>query len=263
MFRSGLLTARDAAALDGAVELAERTHRTLMRLELAFRDEFPARLTAWDAATQRASWTEESWDRNGQRYIRPAGRTGTPTFMPAVPVGNGLMPPDAFPVQVWLRRRDVATEAATGTYIGPVYEFDWVCACAGSGSGSGSGSGGGQLTGCCPGAIPPTLTATFDVTSGSYAGMDGQSMTLTYSGGQWVGSATFTGILWTVRLSCDGTTWKSHIFSDDNNCIPEASPIEDVTRLSCSPLHLLSATYIIPPSCPTGGSSGFQATFTE
>ena len=255
----GFLTASEAAVLSEAVALAERTHRALMDLPVEkMTDEFPARLTSWDSGTQRAAWTEEAFDASGQRYVKPEGRTGTTAWMPAVPVGNGLMPPDAFPVQVWLRRRDV-----TDT-LGPVYEFDWVCACAGSGSGTGSGSGNGDiLTSCCAGALPHTLTATFTQTAGAACALDGQTATLTYfTSSTWRGSVTAAGHTWTTDFTCQAAgNWSLNMTASGG---VTACDMVDTggTTVSCSPLQVTFSASTAA-GCTNCVSGTFTITVTE
>ena len=68
-FSPGFLTSAGADALSAAVVQAQVTAREIDRLENEYRDELPARLTAWDSATQSASWTEEAYDATGARYV--------------------------------------------------------------------------------------------------------------------------------------------------------------------------------------------------
>jgi hypothetical protein len=119
----GFLTPHGAAALQAGLEQAEETRRDLERDPRDWDDEFPAKITAWDETEGRASWTRQTYDSDGRRIDDPLGVTGSPSYMPAYPVGNGLMPPPSFPVEVWMRRRVV------NATLGPVYEFDWQCAC--------------------------------------------------------------------------------------------------------------------------------------
>jgi hypothetical protein len=126
-----ILTSTGAAVLQGGLEEAERTRRDLDRLLIGLPREFPAKLTAYDSATGRWSWTLQAYDRDGRRRDAYATVTGSPTYAPAYAVGNGIAPPPAWPVEVWLRFR-VRIDG-----IGPVYEFDWQCACDGGYSGSG------------------------------------------------------------------------------------------------------------------------------
>ena len=206
--------------------------------------EVPAKLTAWDAGTQRATWVERDWDANGLRKDKLRGLFGNATTSPAVPVGNGLMPPDSFPVDVILRRRC----AVKG--LGVVYEFDWVCACAGAGSG-GTGSGAdGILTACCGGALPRPLHGTFAVTAGTCTGYGGASVVLTWTDG--IGptgssppTSTAGGWRGTVSLNGHDTTWS--VFCVAGGFEVEATSAGGCTwtltgstaLFSCAPLHVL------------------------
>lgn len=123
---------RVSAALQTGLLEVERTRQDLSRLFRNLPREFPAKITAYDSATGFCSWSLQEYDRDGRRRDAYDAVTGSPTYAPAAPVGNGIMPPPAFPVEVWLRWR-----CETDTR-GPVYEFDWQCACDGGYSGSGS-----------------------------------------------------------------------------------------------------------------------------
>lgn len=147
----GLLTPQSAAALQVGAGQAEQDRQAIAKWLDSMPMEFPAKLTAYDQATGRCSWTMQMYDEVGRRMDHHNGVTGTVEYMPAYPVGNGVMPPtdpdgsgsgSAFPIDVWMRLRII-----TAT-LGPVYEFDWQCACDfgyyPSGSGfvaSGSGVG--------------------------------------------------------------------------------------------------------------------------
>ncbi len=221
-------------------------------------EEVPAKLTAWDAGTQRATWAERDWDANGLRKDKLRGLFGNATFCPAKPVGNGLMPPDSFPVDVILRRRC----AVKG--LGVVYEFDWVCACAGAGSGTGSGTQ-GVLTGCCPGAIPRTLTFTIHLTSGTCAGLDGATVTVTTVGniGIWTNGAgtVIGGSTWLANLNCDASGWHVNFTTGEVGC-SNNNPV-DAAIVSCAPLHLTAAGFSTGVGCPTCPSITYDVTVTE
>lgn len=259
MISPGFLTAADARRIAEAVDQAERTARALDNLLEQWVDEFPARITAWDATTQRASWTEEDFDQYGQRYVKPGGRTGDATYSPAFPVGNGLMPPDNFPVQVWLRRRVVALEShgsGSGSTLGPVYEFDWVCAC-GSPSGSGSGTT-GALVPCCPGALPETLSVVMGVQSGTCTDFNAlPSFVITYDGtSSWVGTFATAGDTWTFTLLCSASMWLASLQSA-GGC---STMWSSVTTVSCSPLSLEALNGTLTGTCP-GSCTGAKLLF--
>jgi hypothetical protein len=150
MFRPGPLSPGDADALSRlAAQVGQLQGRVERSAALAI-ERFPALWTAYDVATGRGSWTEQWFDAGGDRVTRVGGRTGTPTFMPAYPVGGGAIPSFAAGgsgsgavagVEVELRRRIVATD--TGVSLGPVYEFDWPDSGTGGG---GSGTAGSVIT---------------------------------------------------------------------------------------------------------------------
>ncbi len=259
-FRPGYLTAGHAATLNAAIVDAERTSRVLDGITEPVAKEFPARITAFDAATQRASWSEEAFDATGARYVKPGGRSGDSTFNPAFPVGNGLLPPPAFPFQVMLRERGIAV--VSGTPIGMVYEFDYSCHCAGAGSGSGSGgTSTGVLTACCPSALPTTLSATFTVTSGTYATMDGQTVSIVWDGVRWIGSGGFGGVTWTVQLLCSGSSWSLTVTPNSGLCATAAG---STTLVACTPLMITSTgNGPIPGTCIAGAGATFDMAITE
>lgn len=246
----------EASVLTAAIEMAERDHDTLMKERIQWLDEFPARITAWSASTQRASWTEETFDANGQRIVKPDGRTGSATYSPAFPVGNGLMPPDQFPVSVWLRRRVDAVDSSNDE-IGPVYEFDWLCAC---GVGSGSGTT-GVLLPCCPGPIPSTLTATATQTVGTPCAIDGAEWTLTYDGvDTWEGVTDVGGVAFTVALTCSDGTWTATITTDNVDC--EIGGNAAIIQ-SCAPFMLGIGISSVQDECPVCNDAEFLITVTE
>jgi hypothetical protein len=132
----GLLTPAAADLLGAGAAQTEENRRAIERMVEEWVDEFPAKLTDWDGDRRACSWTRQIYDSAGRRVDDPLNVTGTPTSRPAYPVGNGLMPPPSFPVEVVLRRRLVTSDGdAAGT---PVFEFDWVCACFPGGSSSSS-----------------------------------------------------------------------------------------------------------------------------
>jgi hypothetical protein len=242
----GFVTRPEARALTAAVAQTDRTRRDIERLPTDWPDELPAKITAWAAATQRASWSERAYDETGARFDKDRGLSGSDTYAPAVPVGNGLMPPDAFPVDVWLRLRGFGKVG--GVDIGPVYEFDWVCACGAAG-GSGSGSGGagaGVLTNCCPGAIPRTLTASL---GSDCPDLNGLAVGLTFGldvANTWTGFITIAGAAWRFDLSCSGSQWQVSFAKDSIACFTGQT---NASIISCSPLHLTVSTGLSGSGC--------------
>lgn len=200
-FTPGLVTPDQAAELTAAAALAAETADALARLTDEGLDEFPAKLTAYDSATGRFSWTEQWYDANGRRTDHPSPRTGTAAHSPAYAVGNGAVPPPAFPVEVLcLRRRVVATDPDSGESLGVVYEFDWNCACAVSGSGAGSGGGGGTgvVTEC--GTYSTVLVMTVSLPAG--AGGGSAVVDVEWDGTEWVGTGEIAGSEVTVTVEC-------------------------------------------------------------
>jgi hypothetical protein len=259
------LTQSQSEKYAAAAEQTDLTRRDIEQLDRNWPTELPAKWTAWDASKQRATWVERTWDANGNRIDKVGGLSGSPTNNPAVPIGNGLTPPSAFPVDIMLRQRGPATDGTTGDPLGIVWEFDWQCACAGTGSGSGSGSGGvapaGILTACCPAAVPATLTATFHVTSGAYAAIDGHSTAITFDGSQWVGSGAFGSTTWLPQLLCGGSGWVGSCSPTNGDC----AGIAFVATLdSCNPFQVtMTGTGTIGGSCPDGAGSTFNIVITE
>jgi hypothetical protein len=250
----GLLTPSAAAHLQAAGAQAELTRRDLEKLFQSAPDEFPARLNAYQSATGRCSWTRQTYNAAGNRVDHPNGQAGTFTFAPAYPVGGGVMPPVAFPVNVYLRRRIL-----TAT-LGPVYEFDWVCGCEQTGSGSG---GGGPTTDCCPNAIPTTLTITYTRTGGSSGCLlDGDTATLTYTGvgfngPQWVGFTTFHGTASRrTTLTClnSSAAWDLQIAGSLGGTLTPTG--------TCDPLSL-TLTGFQHGDCSTMGADTYDVTITE
>jgi hypothetical protein len=91
---------------------------------------FPALWTDYDVSTGRCTWVEQWFDADNQRATKPRGRSGSPTNMPAYPVGGGTIPDFAEAgsgsgsgttsgVEVWLRPR-ICTQDQ-----GQAFEFDW------------------------------------------------------------------------------------------------------------------------------------------
>jgi hypothetical protein len=168
------------------VGLVEANRRELERRRRPWRDRFPAVLTSTDGAGAYA-WTEQAYEATkGNRYTKPNGRTGTTSWMPAYPFGDGRRPAETdLPLEVWLRR------TLDSSAKGPVFEFPWYCACEpGSGSeGEGSGSRAMVTTACCPGGMPATVYATlFPGNSSANPCLTGMIIPLAH-----VGSDTFKG----------------------------------------------------------------------
>lgn len=194
-----------------------------------------AKLTAYDATTGYYSWTEQAFDEDGIRYDKPEGLSGTPTYMPALPLASaGNYPITTFPAQVWLRPVIVAgTLGQVWEVLGSTIEVDLVekvCVTQTSGVITGvlvqkgtyqlwgrrvADASGSSCTGdddCCPVAcavcdgvlISRTLTITFSLSplgSGCLSGIYG-AHTLTYDGTRWVGATVFPNdyLIW---LECD------------------------------------------------------------
>lgn len=198
----GLLTRSTSDAVNDAIRQSEETREELERMRRKLPAEFAAAITSYDGATGSCGWKLRGYNSNGLRIDHNSGLTGSPTWMPAYPVGNGEMPPPSFPVDVWLRTRLRTSDK------GPVYEFDWICGCSAEGSGSGSG-GGGVETDCCPNPIPTTLTMTITSACAEVAG----THSLTWlSGTTWQGTIGATD--WLVTLTCSGGTWTMTISQD-------------------------------------------------
>jgi len=236
----GFLTPSAARALEQAAAQAEHADYELQRNIEPVPDEFAAKITAYDGATGRCSWTMRSYNASGLRVDHPNGRTGTTTRNPAYPVGNGVMPPTAFPVDVWLRSRGFV-----GSLGGPVYEFDWICGCNPDPVGS---SGGSIETDCCPSApTPSVLTAT---TTSTCTDLNGLTVTVTHDGADWEGQFTAGGKTWNMTVYCSSGTWKAQIVNLTDLC---GGTPGDFTVDSCDPL-LLSNASVALVAC--GGCTG-------
>jgi hypothetical protein len=110
-------------AADGQAEAIASIERDIKEQRLSEFDQFPAKLTSCHTNYDppRCAWTEQEYDKDGQRVDKAGGRFGTSTYMPAFAVGNGTLPAASYPVQVWMRSRiDVTTND-----LGPVFEYDW------------------------------------------------------------------------------------------------------------------------------------------
>jgi hypothetical protein len=116
---------------------------------------FPALWTDYDVSTGRCTWVEQWFDADNQRATKPRGRSGSPTNMPAYPVGGGVIPDFAEAgsgsgsgtvsgVEVWLRPR-ICRQGQ-----GQAHEFDWP---------DSGGGGGGSVSGVLAGIASITLTA--------------------------------------------------------------------------------------------------------
>lgn len=244
----GFLTPSAAKAIDEAIASASRAEHELQRQLEPLADEFPAKITAYDGATGRCSWTMRSYNANGLRTDHPNGRTGTTTRNPAYPTGNGEMPPEAFPVDVWLRKRGFVHSLG-----GPVYEFDWHCACTPEQSGSGSG-GGSIETNCCPNRIAESLYATIVVNSGA-CDLDGLSLPLTYVGNSTWRSDIFTGCGFEcyLEVACESFNWRIEFMGTCGDGVGSTTP-----TASCDPFMLqLDGIEIC------GGSCNITVTVTE
>ncbi len=173
----GFLSESAAETLREAINATEQNEADIILLQTVQIDDFPAKITAYDAPSTAYSWSEQYYDASGRRIDYPGGgRVGTSTYSPAYACGNGI-PPTVFPVEVWLRRR-------VSTAIGPVYEFDWNCSCGSTYSGGGGGGGGTIQTDCCPDMLPATLYLIFG--TGVFESFP--PVTLTFGGGAWVGT---------------------------------------------------------------------------
>lgn len=147
------------------------------------------------------------------------------------------------------------------------YAFDSTqgcCVCPGSGSGSGSGStsgtgsGSGSTSGtssssgitnaCCGStAVPNTLTWVFSGASVGCTCLNGVTVTITWDGTNWTGSATICGATRTVSLACTGGVW-TVTFAD---CVMGSN----VPVVVCSPFQLnFTGLAIGSPCCSTAGT---------
>lgn len=184
VFSPGRVTEGEAKRLDRFVESVRKNNRRLEALERGI-DRFPAVVTAIDRGYNppRYSWTEQSFDKNGQRMIKPAGRFGTATASPAFAYGDGSHLPTAdLPMPVTMTRRCVVDT------LGPVYEFNVYCGCL---AGSGSGVGGTVLVPCCPNPIPRTLHGTFSAPT--IPCLDGIVMSMIYTSSSAFGLSGWVG----------------------------------------------------------------------
>jgi hypothetical protein len=130
--------------------------------------------------------------------------------------------------------------------VGPVYEFDWVCACGAAGSGTGSGTSSGVLTNCCPGAIPRTLTASL---GSDCPDLNGLAVGLTFGldvANTWTGFITIAGAAWRFDLSCSGSQWQVSFAKDSIACFTGQT---NASIISCSPLHLTVSTGLSGSGC--------------
>ncbi len=252
----GFLNQQDAAAINAAIVDTATTKTTLQRLAIDAPIEIFAKLTAWDASTQRATWVQQQIDSDGQRIDLSPGLFGDQNYNPAVPVGNGILPPPIFPIQTVLRRRGRGVVA--GIDIGDVWEFPWACACAGSGSGSGGSGGSGILVPCCPSALPQTLTVTL-MANGACA--TGSSGTLTFNGvDSWTGLVTDAVKTWAYTFKCQASVWTGTASADAGICT--GSLVNDGTG-SCVPFMQTFNFFAAPSGCGTCDSQTLTFVVTE
>lgn len=134
--RPGFVSRSAANLLRDTVDLAYETRQEMDAYDLVPTEMFPAKITAYDATTGYYSWTERSPLADGTLEDKPGGRTGSPTWSPAVAIGGGSNP-SSYPVDVWLRRRVVFSG-------GVVYDFLWP-------------NGGGSITKMCR-IVDPVVT---------------------------------------------------------------------------------------------------------
>lgn len=258
--------------------LAEANRRELERRRRPWRDRFPAVLTGGNSVSGY-SWTEQTFDSAGGRYTKPAGRTGSATYSPAFPYGDGTGP-DSFPLEVQLRRTLVAGS------LGPIYEFPYYCACPEFGSGSEeigsegeSGESGPEtvFVPCCPNPLPTTLFATITITAGTCACLP-LSFALTYggtiSGGTihvWRYQPDYTACTGvspepTVSVLCNINTgqWVLNIIGGENGLICQISFNQALPDLVCDPFFVsrsgLTSTDFGGCAC---GNFTFDITITE
>jgi hypothetical protein len=104
--RPGFVTRSAANLLRDAVDVAYGNRQELDNTDYVPAEQFPASITAYDSATGYYSWTERSPLSDGTLEDKPGGRTGTPTWSPAIAIGGGTNP-STYPFDVWLRRRVV------------------------------------------------------------------------------------------------------------------------------------------------------------
>jgi hypothetical protein len=115
--RPGFVTRSAANLLRDAVDVAYENRQELDNTDYVPVEQFPAKITAYDSATGYYSWTERSPLADGTLEDKPGGRTGSPTWSPAIAIGGGANP-SSYPVDVWLRRRVVFSG-------GVCYDFIW------------------------------------------------------------------------------------------------------------------------------------------
>ena len=156
------------------VAQVEQNRRELERKQRQVVDKFPAVLTA--TANGRYAWTEQTWSATGTRYTKPNGRSGTTTYMPAYPYGDGVGPAVlTLPVEVMLRRTTTTAD------FGPVYEFPWNCACAPTYPSGYGVPPDAVKTPCCDVLFPSRLFATFIHEQGPCSCVDGTVIPITFS----------------------------------------------------------------------------------
>ena len=251
----GLIDPLTMMALQGIQSTLDDNRNQIEQLEQDNNLDFPAKITAatYDSTlgVWVCSWTEQTYDPSGLRVDLPSGRFGTATSSPAIPTGNGEMPPVAFPVEVRLTMRSFSAT------LGPLYEFPWSCSCVQIG---GSGSGGsstviGITTTCCPSnSIPSTFYGHLhnsDSPCGDCA--SGVSMTFTWNGTNWTsGNVTLGTSVVSFTVSCNVSLWSltyTNVVGGTCN-VAGASPF-GVGFVTCDPFYL-EFTHLRVSGCVAG-----------
>lgn len=191
----GFLSASAALEVNAAIASAAFTQERLRQMEAAREEWVAVKLTSCDTAATpaRCAWTERAWQADGTRYDKPSGRSGTTAFRPALLIGNGVVPPAAFPVDVWARITVVADT------LDQVLEVEWNCACAAGGSALGSAGGGTDVVTDC-GTYSTVLVMTM-TDPGSCPGAEAV-IDLEWDGTVWTGTGTVMGQDVTATVDC-------------------------------------------------------------
>lgn len=130
-----------------------------------------------------------------------------------------------------------------------------------------SGCCGGSSDDCC--GWPETLTATFSAAGGCTC-VDGLVMTLTYSAGEWTGSAVVecdTTDTWSLRLQCvtPGTCTGLRLYVDPGGCGGCDEMEMNEFDCTCDPIYyeaVRALNFCLPSCCGTLNTS-FTVVITE